>query len=136
MIHPGWPFKVIQEYTASAVQPPVISRGLHPPEPKVKPTSPAWPPPHFPKKLQEFCLKFQDILVKELRPDQQITCAPMEVNLIAGKKPSYARRPRRFTLHWAEKVKKETQTLIWAGIIEKMPKNESARWISPAGFVA
>ena len=60
----------------------------------------------------------------------------MEVNLIAGTKLFFARRPRRFPLHWAEKVKKETQKLIKAGIIEKMPSNKSARWISPAGFVA
>ena len=119
MIHKGWPFKTIQEYTASTVQPPVTPRGLCPPEPKVKPTSPPWPPPHFPKKLCDLCLEFQDVLVEELKPDQKITCPPMEVNLIPGTKPFLAQRPRRFPLYWTERIKKETQKLIRAGIIEK-----------------
>ena len=76
MIHRGWPFKVIQEhtaYTASTNQIPVTPRGLHPPEAKVKPTSPIWLPPHFPKKLQELCHEFKDILVTDLEANQQIT---------------------------------------------------------------
>ena len=34
-----------------------------------------------------------------------------------------------------EKVKKELKKLMNAGIIEKIPANESAKWISPAGFM-
>ena len=62
--------------------------------------------------------------------------------MIAGMKPFFVRRPRRFPLHWgfpfhwAEKVKKEVTKLIKAGIIEWIPANEQAQWISPAGFVA
>ena len=61
------------------------------------------------------------MLVDELQPDQKISCPPMEINLLSGIKPFFAQRPRRFPLHWAEKVKRETQKLVKAGIIEKVP---------------
>ena len=60
----------------------------------------------------------------------------MDVELQNNSKPFYARKPRKTPLHWAEKVKKEVKKLIKAGIIERIPANESAAWISPAGFVA
>ena len=75
-------------------------------------------------------------MVEELTPDQKMACPPMEVDIAPGTKPFYARRPRRFPLHWAEKIKKETQKLVKAGIIEKMPSDEILKWISPVGFVA
>ena len=111
MLHRGWPFKTVHEYndysTACSIQPPVTPKGLRPPEPKVEPTSPVWPPLHFPKRLRELCLEFQDVLVEELTPDQKMACPPMEVDIAPGTKPFYARRPRRFPLHWAEKIKKK-----------------------------
>ena len=60
----------------------------------------------------------------------------MEVELVPGTKPFYAGRPRKNPLHWADKTKKEIQKLLKAGIIERMPSNEQAAWISPSGFVA
>ena len=60
----------------------------------------------------------------------------MDVELNAGAKPFFARRPRKNPLHWKEKVKKEVQKLIRQGVIERIPANEAAQWISPAGFVA
>ena len=33
-------------------------------------------------------------------------------------------------------MKKEVQKLIKQGVIERIPANEVAHWISPAGFVA
>ena len=74
--------------------------------------------------------------MENLTPDQKMVCPPMEVDITPGTKPFYATRPRRFPLHWSERIKKETQKLIKAGIIEKMPNDEKSKWISPAGFVA
>ena len=60
----------------------------------------------------------------------------MEVELQKGVKPFFTRKPQKTPLYWAEKVKKEVEKLIKAGIIEQIPVNEQAQWISPAGFVA
>ena len=89
-------------YTAYSAQSSVTPRGFRAPEPQAEPTAPVWPPEHFPQKLKDLCLEYEDVLVENLTP-------------------FYARRPRRFPLHWSEKIKKETAKLIKAGIIEKMP---------------
>ena len=60
----------------------------------------------------------------------------MEVELIPGTKPFYAIRPRKCPLHWADKTKAETQKLLKAGLIERMPNDQHTAWISLAGFVA
>ena len=60
----------------------------------------------------------------------------MDVELQAGAKLFFARRPRKNPLHWKEKVKKEVQKLIKQGVIERIPVNEAAQRISPAGFMA
>ena len=60
----------------------------------------------------------------------------MDVKLQTGAKPFFTRKPRKTPLHWGEKVKKEVKKLLKAGVIERIPANESAQWISPAGFVA
>ena len=60
----------------------------------------------------------------------------MDVELQSGIKPFFTRKPRKTPLHWGEKVKKEVKKLIKAGVIERIPANESALWISPAGFMA
>ena len=76
------------------------------------------------------------MFVEELEEAQIITCPPMDVELKNTSKPFFARKPRKTPLHWADKVKKEIKKLIKAGIIERIPANESAAWISPAGFMA
>ena len=60
----------------------------------------------------------------------------MDFELQCGTKPFFTRKPRKTLLHWGEKVKKEVKKLIKAGVIERIPANKSAAWISPAGFVA
>ena len=60
----------------------------------------------------------------------------MDVDLKAGAKPFFARRPRKNPLHWKEKVKKEVQKQIKQGVIEQIQANKVAQWMSPAGFVA
>merc|ERR1711867_315206 len=60
----------------------------------------------------------------------------MDVELQSGAKPFFGRKPRKTPLHWREKVKKEVKKLLKAGVIERIPANESTLWISPAGFVA
>ena len=93
-------------------------------------------PPHFSDKLKKICAEFEDVLVSDLEADQQIQCPPMEVELVPGTKPFYARRPWKNPLHCADKTKKDVQKLLKAGIIERMPSNEQAAWISLAGFIA
>ena len=66
MIHKGWPFTVINQYTANAASMsdiPTTPQRLQPAEPKVQPTSPAWPPLHFPPKLQQLRREYEDVLV-------------------------------------------------------------------------
>ena len=82
------------------------------------------------------CNKFSDLLVEELSQAQNIQCLPMDVELQARAKPFFPRKPRKTPLHWGEKVKKEVKKLLKAGVIESIPANKSAQWISPAGFVA
>ena len=60
----------------------------------------------------------------------------MDVKLQAGAKPFFVRKPRKTPLHWGEKVKKEVKKLLKSGVIECIPANEAAQWISLAGFVA
>merc|ERR1711867_31443 len=76
------------------------------------------------------------MLIKELEQALNITCPAMDVKIQAGEKPFFARKPRKTPLHWGEKVKKEVKKLIKSGVIERIPANEAAQWISPAGFVA
>ena len=60
----------------------------------------------------------------------------MNVELQAGAKPFFARKPRKTLLHWGEKVKKVVKKLLKSGVIECILAKEAAQWISPAGFVA
>ena len=115
---------------------PSIPKKLRPKEKVPDPKIPEWPKPEWPKELQDLCTEFQDVLVEELERGQMITCPPMDVELTVGAKPFFARRPRKNPLHWKERVKKEVQKLIKQGVIERIPANEAAQWISPAGFVA
>ena len=59
----------------------------------------------------------------------------MDIEIQAGVKPFFTRKPRKTPLQWEEKVKKEVRKLIKSGLIELIPANEAAQWISPAGFV-
>ena len=77
-----------------------------------------------------------DVRVEELEEAQNIQCPPKYVELQSGTKPFFARKPRKTPLHWGGKVKKDVKKLIKVGVIERIPANESAAWISPAGFVA
>merc|ERR1712082_427862 len=137
MIHEGWPFSVIHTantaYNREFNQTPKCFR---PKETHPDPQIPQWPKPEWPKELQELCLEFLDVLVEELTEAQNIQCPPMDVKLQSGAKPFFARKPRKTPLHWGEKVKKEVKKLLKARVIERIPANESALWISPAGFVA
>ena len=65
-----------------------------------------WPKPEWPQELKDLCNKFSDVLVEELSQAQNIECPPMDVELQAGAKPFFARKPRKTPLHWGEKVKK------------------------------
>ena len=60
----------------------------------------------------------------------------MDVELITGAKPFFARKPRKTPLNWGEKVKKEIKKLLKSGVIERIPANEATQWISPIRFVA
>ena len=60
----------------------------------------------------------------------------MDVELQAGAKPFFTRKPRKTPLYWADKFKKEIKKLMNAGIIKHILANKQALWISPAGFVA
>ena len=115
---------------------PSIPRKLRPKEKVLDPKFPEWLKPEWPKELKDLCMEFQDVLVEELESAQQVTCPPMDVELQGGAKLFFARRPIKNPLHWKEKVKKEVQKLIKQGVIECIPANEAAQWISPAGFIA
>ena len=56
--------------------------------------------------------------------------------IVAWDKTIFCSQPLQDSLALEEKVKKEVQKLIKQGIIERIPANECALWISPAGFVA
>ena len=66
------------------------------------------------------------MLVEELEEAQTLTCPPMDVELQNTFKPFFTRNPKKNPLHWAEKVKKEVKKLVKAGVIERVPVNESA----------
>merc|ERR1711895_212164 len=137
MLHEGWPFTVI--HTGNTAYNPEFNttpKRFRPKESHPEPQIPQWPKPGWPKELQKLCREFEDVLVEELEEAQNITCPPIDVKLQNNSKPFFARKPRKTPLHWAEKVKKEVKKLIKAGIIEQIPANELAAWISPAGFVA
>ena len=137
MLHEGWVFCVINTAnTASMSEFNTTPKRFRPRESHPDPQIPQWPKPEWPKELQELCLEFSDVLVEELAEAQNIQCPPMDVELQSGIKPFFARKPRKTPLHWGEKVKKEVKKLIKAGVIERIPANESALWISPAGFMA
>ena len=74
--------------------------------------------------------------MEELKQAQNIQCPPMDVELMTGAKPFFARNPRKTLLHWGEKVKKEVKKLLKSGVIERILANKAAQWISPAGFMA
>merc|ERR1712089_5295 len=76
------------------------------------------------------------LLVDELEEAMNITCPPMDVELNNTSKPFFTRKPKKHRLHWAQKVKKEVKKLVKAGVIEKVPPNEAAAWISPAQNIA
>ena len=67
---------------------------------------------------------------------QNIQFPLMNMEPQPGVRPFFARKPHKTPLHWADKVKKEVKKLITARIIEGIPANEQAQWISPAGFIA
>ena len=60
---------------------------------------------------------------------------PLEVKLKPNSTAFFARKPRKDPLHMADQVEKEIAKLCKAGIIERIPPGEIAKWISPAGFV-
>ena len=137
MLHPGWLLCcIIGANSATISEFNTTPEHFRPKETNPDPQTPEWPKPESPKKLQELCLEFPDVLVEELTEAQNIQCPPMDVELQSGTKPFFARKPRKTPLHWGEKVKKEVKKLIKAGVIERIPANESALWISPAGFMA
>ena len=109
---------------------------LRPQEQNQDPKSPEWPRPEWPQEFKELYREFEDVLVDKLEYAQNITCPPMDVDPQPGVKPFFTRKPCTTPLHWADKVKKEVKKLIKASIIERIPPNEQAQWISPAGFVA
>ena len=127
MLHEGWPFGVFNTAnTASMSEFNTTPKRFRPKESHPDPQIPQWPKPEWPKELQELCLEFSDVLVEELAEAQNIQCPPMDIELQSGIKPFFARKPRKTPLHWGEKVKKEVKKLIKAGVIERIPANESA----------
>ena len=95
-----------------------------------------WPKPEWPQELKDLCNKFSNVLVEELSQAQNIQCLPIDVELMKGAKPFFARKPRKTPLHWGEKVKKEVKKLLKSGMIERIPANKAAYWIFPTGFMA
>ena len=67
------------------------------------------------------------MLGEELTQAQNIQCPPMDVELMTGAKPFFARKPRKTPLHWGEKVKTEVKKLLKFGVIERIPANEAAQ---------
>ena len=113
ILHRGWPFVCLYNASAATLtEVPTTPRRLRPrtkaPDPKI----PEWPKQEWPKELQDLCKEFQDVLVEVLDSEQVVICPPMDVELLPGSKPFFARRPRKNPLHWKEKVKKEVQKLI------------------------
>ena len=76
------------------------------------------------------------MLVEELTQAQNIQCSHRDVELMSGVKPFFARKPRKTPIHWGEKVKKEVKKLLKYSVIERIPANEAAQRIYPAGFMA
>ena len=137
ILHPDWPFCIITTAnTATVSEFNTTPKHFRPKETSPDPQKPAWPKPEWPKELPELCLEFSDVLVEELTEAQNKQCPPIDVELQKGAKPFFVRKPRKTPLHWGEKVKKEVKKLLKAGVIKRIPANESAQWISPAGFVA
>ena len=137
LLHRGWPFaKLMSANSATLTEVPRIPRKLRPKEKVPDQKIPEWPRPEWPKELRDLCLEFEELPMEELESAQQVTCPPMDVELQAGAKLFFARRPRKNPLYWKEKVKKEVQKLIKQGVIELIPAKEAVQWISPAGFVA
>merc|ERR1712240_828817 len=137
MLHEGWPFTVIQTAnTAYNHEFNTTPKRFRPKDINPDSQIPQWPKPHWPKELQDLCNEFSDVLVEELEEAQNITCPPMDVELQNTSKPFFARNPKKNPLHWAGKVKKEVKKLVKAGVIERVPPNEAAAWISPAQFIA
>ena len=137
MLHEGWPFSIIQ--TANTAYNPEFNttpKRFRPKDLNPDPQIPQWPKPEWPKELQDLCIEFSDVLVEELEEAMNITCPPMDVELSNTSKPFFARKPKKHPLHWAQKVKKEVKKLVKAGVIERVPPNEAAAWISPAQFIA
>merc|ERR1711989_1214 len=132
MLHEGWPFSIIHSAntaynhefntTPKRFRPKVIN-----PDPQI---------PQWPKELQDLCLEFSDVLVEEFEEAMNITCPLMDLELNNTSKPFFARKPKKHPLHWAQKIKKEVKKLVKAGVIERVPPNEAAAWISPAQFIA
>ena len=137
MLHRNWPFSVLgQENASTASMTHTIPKRMRKPVSRKPLHVPLWPPQHFPEKLREVCREFEDVLVEDLESNQTIQCPEMDVTLKEGVKPFFARKPRKAPLHWSQKIKQEVKKLVRAGVIEKIPPNETARWISPAGWVS
>ena len=95
LLHKGWLFvRLMSTNSATLTEVPSIPRKLRPKEKVPDPKIPEWP-----KELEDLCIEFQDILVEELESEQMITCPPMDVELIFGAKPFFARRPQENLLH-------------------------------------
>ena len=134
ILHPAWPFSQIWgTNSATTTEFTTTPKHLRPRDTDPEPQTPIWPKPEWPKELKDLCVEFSDVLVEELTQAQNIQCPPMDVELMTGVKPFFARKPRKTPLHWGEKVKKEVKKLLKSGMIERIPANEAAQCISPAG---
>merc|ERR1712120_58285 len=128
MIHEGWPFSVI--HTANTVYNREFNQTqnrFRPKESHPDPQIPQWPKPEWPKELKELCIEYEDVLVEELEEAQNITCPPMDVELMNTSKPFFARKPRKTPLHWADKVKKEVKKLVKARKARKARKAKKTK---------
>ena len=68
--------------SATLTEVPSIPRKLRPKEKVPDPKIPEWPKPEWPKELKDLCIEFQDVLVEELESAQQVTCPPMDIELL------------------------------------------------------
>ena len=100
LLHPSWPFsRILGTNTATISEIQVTPKCLRPQEQNPDPQTPIWPKPEWPQELKELCIEFSDVLVEELTQAQNIQCLPMDVELMTGVKPFFARKPRKTPLH-------------------------------------
>ena len=100
MLHPGWPFsRIWGTNSATTTEFTTTPKRLRPQDAQPEPQTPIWPKPEWPKELKELCEEFSNVLVEELTQAQNIQCPPMDVELMTGVKPFFARKPRKTPLH-------------------------------------